>query len=107
MKKKIKTSDVKTLCFYDGRNGKRIWVGECEAGYLYGAVGFARSHAMFCRHLDVCFRFAMYDKDSVVGLSVERGSAIPVGISLDWAINQASFSLKKGLIKDSSLSFSL
>lgn len=108
MKKDIKTSDVKTLCFYTSNAGDRIWVGECKAGYFYGGHYLV----MFTTNLKNCFRFApsFSTKDEAVkvaSLSVERDAAIPSWLHLDKALTHASFSASKGVMKNSEFPFSL
>lgn len=106
MKKDFQKSDVQTLCFYVSVSGKRIWVGECEAGYIYGGVGCF----LFSRFLSHCFRFAprFSTKDEaikVAHLSVERGApvpSIPAGI-----LARVSESASKGQQKVNDLPFAL
>lgn len=106
MNREIKESDVQTLCFYTSISGERIWVGECEAGYIYGGVGCV----LFSRRLSHCFRFApqFSTKDEaikVAHLSVESGApvpSIPAGILV-----RASVFASKGQLKVNDLPFTL
>lgn len=108
MKTEIKTSDVKTLCFYTSDAGQRIWVGECESGYFYGGAGFA----MFTNSLSCCFRLApafssKEEAVKVAQLSVERGAPLPSWLQLDNALVKASFYASKGKKRNNDFLFAL
>lgn len=106
MKIEVITSDIQTLCFYNSVSSKRIWVGECKAGYIYGGGGCF----LFSRLLSHCFRFApqFSTKEEAVKkahLSVERGAPVP-HIPFGILIRASEFT-SKGLLKVNDLPFDL